>query len=98
MDKEYFCIPEKSQNPVLRAGHARPALHQIQTRAAPKGQPANLQTGAKFRVKGAKALGNQISIKEVASVNTKPPRNWDAEADHDRAEVRLGLPSVTVLE
>jgi hypothetical protein len=31
-------------------------------------------------VKSAKAIGNQISIKDVQSVNAKPPRNWDAEA------------------
>ena len=31
-------------------------------------------------VKSAKAIGNQISIKDVQSVNAKPPRNWDPDA------------------
>jgi hypothetical protein len=31
-------------------------------------------------IKGAKTRGRQISIKEVAAVNSKPPRGWDAEA------------------
>lgn len=32
-----------------------------------------------LNMKSAKAIGNQLSIKDVASVNSKPPRNWDKE-------------------
>ena len=31
-------------------------------------------------VKSPKTLGRQLSIKEVAAVNSKPPRGWDADA------------------
>jgi hypothetical protein len=31
-------------------------------------------------VKSPKTLGRQLSIKEVAAVNSKPPRGWDPEA------------------
>ncbi|HVK59778.1 MAG TPA: hypothetical protein VM735_13415, partial [Candidatus Kapabacteria bacterium] len=35
---------------------------------------------AELGVKSAKAIGNQISIKDVQSVNAKPPRNWESDA------------------
>ena len=33
---------------------------------------------AELAVKNARARGNQVSIKEVGSIHSKPPRNWDA--------------------
>jgi hypothetical protein len=37
-------------------------------------------------VKGPKTRGRQISIKEVAAINSKPPRGWDPEAATTKLE------------
>ena len=37
-------------------------------------------------VKGVKSRGNQISIKEVSSINSKPSRGWDPEAPISRLQ------------
>lgn len=79
LDKEYFCIPEKSR--ILFFEPDTPEELFIKYKPAPH-QKVNQQTckPAELAPKGAKSKGNQISIKDVQSVNTKPPRNWDAEA------------------
>ena len=79
MDKEYFCIPEKSK--VLFFAPETPEILYIKYKPAPH-QKVSQQTckPGELGVKSAKAIGNQISIKDVQSVNAKPPRNWDAEA------------------
>ena len=83
MNKEYYCIPEKSKilffspnTPDQLYIKYKPALHQkIQQQTCNPGE---------IEVKGAKTLGRQISIKDVASINSKPPRNWDPEATTTR--------------
>lgn len=79
LDKEYFCIPEKSR--LLFFAPETPETLYIKYKAAPH-QKVSQQTckPSELSVKSAKAIGNQISIKEVQSVNTKPPRNWDPES------------------
>jgi topoisomerase-4 subunit A len=79
LDKEYFCIAEKSR--ILFFEPDTPEQLYIKYKPAPH-QKVSQQTckPGELSVKGAKATGNQISIKDVQSVNTKPPRNWDAEA------------------
>jgi topoisomerase-4 subunit A len=79
LDKEYFCIPEKSR--ILFFEQDTPEQLYIKYRAVPH-QKISQQTckPAELSVKGAKSRGNQISIKDVQSVNTKPPRNWDEQA------------------
>jgi len=79
LDKEYFCIPPKSKilffapgTPALLYIKYKPALHQKVSQQTC--QPGDLG------IKTAKAIGNQISIKDVASINAKPPRNWDESA------------------
>jgi hypothetical protein len=37
-------------------------------------------------VKGPKTRGRQISIKEVAAINSKPPRGWDPAAATGKLE------------
>jgi len=78
MDKEYSCIPEKSKilffepdTPAELFIRYKPALH----------QKIHQQTckPSEVAVKGAKSRGKQISIKEFAAVNSKPPRGWDQE-------------------
>ncbi len=79
MNKEYFCIPEKSK--ILFFEPGTPETLYIKYKPAPH-QKINQQTcqPSEVDVKGAKTLGRQISIKDVGSINSKPPRNWDAEA------------------
>jgi topoisomerase IV subunit A len=79
LDKEYFCIPEKSK--ILFFASDTPEKLFIKYKPAPH-QKVSQQTcnPADVSVKSAKAIGNQISIKDVGSINAKPPRNWDPEA------------------
>lgn len=78
MDKEYFCIPPKSR--ILFFAADTPEQLYIKYKPAPH-QKVSQQTckPGELSVKSAKAIGNQISIKEVQSVNVKTPRNWDPE-------------------
>ena len=79
LNREYFCIPEKSR--ILYFEPETPKELFIRYKAAPY-QKINQQTcnPEEVEVKGAKTRGRQISIKEVAAVNSKPPRGWDPEA------------------
>jgi topoisomerase-4 subunit A len=79
LDKEYSCIPEKSR--ILFFEPETPAQLFIKYKPAPH-QKVSQQTckPGELSVKSAKAIGNQISIKDVQSINAKPPRNWDPEA------------------
>jgi topoisomerase-4 subunit A len=79
MDKEYFCIPEKAK--ILFFAPDTPEVLYIKYKPAPH-QKVSQQTckPGDLGVKSAKAIGNQISIKDVQSVNARPPRNWDQEA------------------
>jgi len=83
MNKEYFCIPEKSK--ILFFDTDTPKELFIKYKPAPH-QKISQQTcnPAEVDVKGAKTVGRQISIKDVASINSKPPRNWDADATTTR--------------
>jgi topoisomerase IV subunit A len=79
MNKEYFCIPPKSR--ILFFEPDTPEQLFIRYKPAPY-QKINQQTCSpgELAVKGVKARGNQLSIKEVAAVNSKPPRNWEPDA------------------
>ncbi|HEY6228333.1 MAG TPA: DNA gyrase subunit A, partial [Verrucomicrobiae bacterium] len=79
LDREYFCIAEKSR--ILFFEPDTPEQLYIKYKPAPH-QKVSQQTckPGELSVKGAKSRGNQISIKDVQSVNTKPPRNWDPDA------------------
>jgi topoisomerase-4 subunit A len=79
LNKEYFCIPEKSR--ILFFEPDTPEQIYIRYKAAAY-QKINQQTckPSELTVKGVKSRGNQISIKEVAAVNSKPPRNWEPDA------------------
>lgn len=79
LNKEYFCIPEKSR--ILFFEADTPAELYIRYKPAPY-QKLNQQTckPSEIGVKGAKSRGNQISIKEVSSINSKPSRGWDPDA------------------
>lgn len=76
LDKEYNCIAEKSK--VLFFEPETPAQLYIRYKPAPH-QKVNQQTcvPAEVEVKGAKTQGRQLSIKDIAAINSKPPRNWD---------------------
>lgn len=78
MDKEYFCIPEKSR--ILFFQPETPETLYIKYKPAPH-QKISQQTcnPSEVDVKGPKTLGRQISIKDVQSINAKPPRNWEPD-------------------
>ena len=79
LDKIYHLIPPKSK--ILFFEPDTPAELYIRYKPAPY-QKINQQTckPGDLAVKGAKSRGNQISIKEVSSINSKPSRGWDPEA------------------
>lgn len=79
LDKEYQLCPEPKSK-ILFFEADTPEKVYIKYKPAPY-QKVTQQTAkpAELAVKNAKARGNQVSIKDVASINSKPPRNWDAE-------------------
>jgi topoisomerase-4 subunit A len=79
MNKIYHCIPPKSR--VLFFEPDTPAELFIKYKPAPY-QKINQQTcnPKEVEVKGPKTRGRQISIKDVSSINSKPPRGWDEKA------------------
>jgi topoisomerase IV subunit A len=79
LNRDYNCIPEKSR--ILFFEPDTPKEVFIRYKAAPY-QKINQQTcdPKDVEIKGAKTRGRQISIKEVAAVNSKPPRGWDPGA------------------
>jgi len=79
MNKEYFCIPEKSR--ILFFEQDTPAEIYIRYKPAAY-QKINQQTckPSEVMIKGVKSRGNQISIKEVSSINSKSSRGWDPDA------------------
>ncbi len=79
LNKEYFCIPEKSR--ILFFEPDTPAELYIRYKPAPY-QKINQQTckPEEVMVKGVKSRGNQISVKEVSSISSKPTRGWDPKA------------------
>ena len=79
LNKDYQCAPPKSK--VLFFEVDTPEQIYIKYKPAPYQRiDQQVANPSELLVKSAKARGNQVSIKEVASVRSKPPRNWDAEA------------------
>jgi topoisomerase IV subunit A len=78
LNKIYQCIPPKSK--ILFLEPNTPALLYIKYKPAPY-QKVSQQTcnPADLEIKGPKTRGRQISIKDVASVHSKPPRHWDPD-------------------
>ncbi|HWD17681.1 MAG TPA: DNA topoisomerase IV subunit A [Verrucomicrobiae bacterium] len=85
MNKEYFCIPPKSK--ILYFAPNTPDLLYIRYKPAPY-QKINQQTckPADVEIKGPKTRGRQISIKEVAAIDSKTPRGWDPEGPTTKLE------------
>jgi topoisomerase-4 subunit A len=78
LKKIYHCIPPKSK--VLFFEAETPPELFIKYKPAPY-QKINQQTcdPSQVEIKGPKTRGRQISIKDVSSINSKPPRGWDPE-------------------
>ncbi len=78
LNKEYFCIPEKSR--LLFFEPDTPPELYIRYKPAPH-QKVHQQTcnPAEVDVKGPKTRGRQLSIKDIGSVTSKPTRGWDPE-------------------
>lgn len=78
LNKEYFCIPPKSR--ILFFEADTPAQLYLRYKPVPH-QKINQQTcdPSQVEVKSAKTLGRQLTIKDIGSVGSKPPRGWDTE-------------------
>lgn len=76
LNRDYSCAQEKSK--VLFFEPGTPEQLYVKYKPAPH-QKVNQQTctPSEVEVKGVKTKGRQMTIKSVASVNVKPPRNWD---------------------
>ncbi len=85
LKKLYHCIPPKSR--ILFFEPDTPAELFIKYKPAAY-QKINQQTASpsELLVKGVKSRGNQISIKEVSSIASRPPRGWDPEAATTRLQ------------
>jgi topoisomerase-4 subunit A len=85
LKKIYHCIPPKSR--ILFFEPETPGELYIKYKPAPY-QKVSQQTcnPAEVEVKGPKTRGRQISIKDVGSINSKPPRNWEADAPTTRLQ------------
>lgn len=83
LNKEYYCVPEKSK--ILFFEPDTPEELYIKYKPVAY-QKVNQQTckPGELAVKGVKTLGHQISIKDVASIHSRPPRNWEPEAPTTR--------------
>jgi topoisomerase-4 subunit A len=83
LNKVYHCIPPKSK--ILFFEPDTPPELYIKYKSAPY-QKINQQTckPSEVEVKSPKTRGRQISIKDVSSVNSQPPRGWDPEAPTSR--------------
>jgi topoisomerase-4 subunit A len=79
MNKDYHCIPPKSK--ILFFEQDTPSELFIKYKPAAY-QKIHQQTckPSEIEVKSPKTRGRQISIKDVSSINSKPPRGWDPEA------------------
>jgi len=85
LNKEYFCTPPKSKILFFETG--TPAELFIRYKPAPH-QKINQQTcdPSKIEIKSPKTRGRQISIKDIAAINSRPPRGWEADATTTRLE------------
>lgn len=78
LNKDYHCAPAKSK--ILFFEPDTPEQIYIKYKPAPYQRvDQQIANPSELLVKSAKAKGNQVSIKDVASVRSKPPRNWDSE-------------------
>lgn len=79
LNKLYNLAPPKSK--LLFLEPDTPKLLYIRYKPAPY-QKINQQTcnPADVEVKGAKARGRQVSVKDVSSITTRPTRGWDDNA------------------
>lgn len=85
MNKDYECIPPKSK--IYYFAPDTPEELYIKYKPAAY-QKINQQVckPSDVAVKGVKTKGHQLTIKEVASIGAKPPRNWDADAQTTRLQ------------
>ena len=81
-----FLHPAQVKNPVLRAGHAGANCSSATNPRPTRRSTSKPASPSQVEVKGPKTRGRQISIKEVAAINSKPPRGWDPEAPTTKLE------------
>ncbi len=81
-NKEYSLCPEGGKNKILLFEEGAPELLYIKF-VPVKGQRVHQQLVrvADHGVKGAKARGNQLTLKKIQNLGTKKPRNWDDDSN-----------------
>ena len=81
MNKVYTLTPEKQKAKIVFLEKGTPDKLYLRYKPVPR-QKINQQTCAPkdLAVKGAKARGKQISIKQISNIGAKPPRNWESDA------------------
>ncbi|MGA0333874.1 MAG: DNA topoisomerase IV subunit A [Kiritimatiellia bacterium] len=83
LNKDYSLCP-KGKNKVILFEEG--GAEQVFVKFAPmKNQRVHqlLLTVEEYQVKGAKAKGNQITMKKINNISSRKPRNWDDESDLD---------------
>ena len=82
MNKEYSLVPVGTKARVVYFEKGTPDQLFIRYKPMPR-QKINQQTckPKDLAVKGAKARGKQISIKNIGNIGAKPPKNWDPEEE-----------------
>jgi topoisomerase-4 subunit A len=89
LDKEYNLSPEPKSK-VLFFEADTPETVYIKYRPAPYQRISQqIAKPSELAVKNARSRGNQVSIKEVGSINSKPPPQLGPERDPDAAAVRV---------
>src|SRR6266478_1860122 len=85
LNKLYHCIPPKSK--ILFFEPDTPAELYIKYKPAAY-QKITQQTcnPKEVEVKGPKTRGRQISVKDISSINSKPSRGWDPEAQTSKLQ------------
>ena len=88
LNKIYHCIPPKSKVLFFEAEHP-PSFSSTTSPRRIRRSISRPAIPSQVEVKGPKTRGRQISIKDVSSINSKPPRGWDPEGANDEAAVYL---------
>ncbi|MFM1943530.1 MAG: hypothetical protein RI897_2512 [Verrucomicrobiota bacterium] len=78
LNREYRCVPPKAKILFFEEGTPEQLYIRYKPAAYQKVSQQTCKPGD-VEVRGPKTKGRQISIKEVAKVDRKPPRGWDSE-------------------
>ncbi len=79
LNRDYQCAPSESKIRFLEPD--TPDEIYVKYKPAPRQRvDQQILLPAELTIKSAKARGNQVTNKDIASVRSKPPRNWNQDA------------------